>query len=364
MGEELMNNVQEDATEEGVLGKVLGAIKRNIVLIILIVALCVCGGVIFAFAKKPTYTATNELQFTATSTATENPSITNNYDLMKLNFKSVIDFCRSEVVADRAEFYYGKFLTEKEAHPKLSVFEYVKATGIYEKVAEKKATDPAYDYETYFKDKVVSSNGYKELYGEDQSHFNDYVDYLLAQDYDVSYGEFRYFMAAKKNTPALTLTEYMGYFATFDGTYYNAGAITGRKYIRSNLVSTSVKNESDAFYFTVSYKDGSSQGARDKLAIIDLAINQESNGGLTEGAHTEEYFNGIKISIIPSTDPSIASDTSKKVIVLVAALLGVVVAAIVVYLRQILDYTVKERSELEEITGRPVLAFIADREEA
>ncbi|MBO4594767.1 MAG: hypothetical protein J5697_03605, partial [Clostridia bacterium] len=113
-----------------------------------------------------------------------------------------------------------------------------------------------------------------------------------------------------------------------------------------------------------SYKDGSSQGARDKLAIIDFAINQEINSGFTDGAHTEEYFNGIKISINPSADPSIASDTSKRVIVLVAALLGVVVAAIVVYLRQVFDYTVKERGELESITGSPVLACIADREEA
>lgn len=359
MDEELKDKTGENQAEPSLLSKILGAIKLNILLIILIVAICVLGGAIVTRVKKPTYTATNVLTFTATSTATENPSITGNIDFMSLNFKSVIDFCGSDVVADRAEYYYVNFLSEKEANANLSVFEYVKAMGIYENVGAKLADDSSYDYETYFKDKVVSSNGYKAAYGDDQSHFEEYVDYLLGQNYNVSYGEFRYFMAAKKKNNALTITGYMSQFNTLNGVYYNPDSVaTGRKHIQSSLVSTSVGEGAYLNFFTISYKDGNSQGARDKLAILDFAIGVEINSGFSDG---EEYFNGIKIAINPSTDPSIASDTSNRRIIIISALIGIAAATIVVYLKQILDDTLKQKDDLERITGKPVVAYIADR---
>ena len=67
-------------------------------------------------------------------------------------------------------------------------------------------------------------------------------------------------------------------------------------------------------------------------------------------------------SLIPSEDPTIASDTSKRRIVLIAALVGVVVAGVAVYIKHLFDTTVKDKNELEKLTGTTVLAYIADRE--
>ena len=154
----------------------------------------------------------------------------------------------------------------------------------------------------------------------------------------------------------------MARFTTLDGTYYNASAMTsGRKYINANLVSTSVTEGNFINYFTISYKDGNSQAAKDKLSIIDFAIDKEINSVSSKG---EEYFNGIKISINPSTDPSIASNTSNRRIIIIATLIGVAVAAIVLFLKQILDDTMKDKEELEKIIGKPVIAYIAYKEEA
>jgi len=366
MDEELTTlNENEKETEPSALSRILLVVKRNILLILLIVAIGIGAGVLIAYLKKPVYTATNEVTFTAASTTSDNQSITSNIDFMTLNFKSVVDFCRSDVVADRADFYYANLLKERETKPSLSVNEYLTALEIYENTYKKQIEDGAYTYEDYFNDKVTSSKGYVELCGEDKTHVDEYVNSLLSKDLNVSYGVFRYYFARKKANASLTLANYMAYYSTFDGTHYTPSATATRTYIDSrNITSYSSgatgANAAYINFFTITYKDYGLQSAREKLSVIDFAVEEEINAGF--GSNSEEYFNGISIAIKPSEDPSIASDTSKRRIVLIAALVGVVVAGVAVYIKHLFDTTVKDKSELEKLTGTTVIAYIADRE--
>ena len=366
MDEELTTvNENEKETEPSALSRILLVVKRNILLILIIVAIGIGAGVLIAYLKKPVYTATNVVTFTAASTSSEKQSITSNIDFMTLNFKSVVDFCRSDVVADRADFYYANLLKERETKPSLSVNEYLKALEIYEDTYKKQAEYGAYTYSDYYNDKVTSSKGYVELYGEDKTHADEYVDLMLSKDLNVSYGVFRYFFARKKANASLTLENYMAYYRTFDGTHYTPSATLRRQYVNTENITSfsSMATGATAAYinfFTITYKDYGSQTAREKLSVIDFAAEEEINAGF--GAGSEEYFNGIRIAIKPSEDPTIASDTSKRRIVLIAALVGVVVAGVAVYIKHLFDTTVKDKNELEKLTGTTVLAYIADRE--
>ena len=71
MDEELTTvNENEKETEPSALSRILLVVKRNILLILIIVAIGIGAGVLIAYLKKPVYTATNVVTFTAASTST------------------------------------------------------------------------------------------------------------------------------------------------------------------------------------------------------------------------------------------------------------------------------------------------------
>ncbi len=60
---------------------------------------------------------------------------------------------------------------------------------------------------------------------------------------------------------------------------------------------------------------------------------------------------------------SVSVDISTRNIILISVLLGVVLAALVVFVKYALDNTVKDRETLENITGSAVIAYIEDVKE-
>ena len=61
-----------------------------------------------------------------------------------------------------------------------------------------------------------------------------------------------------------------------------------------------------------------------------------------------------------STGVYVSSDMSSRKILIIAALIGFVVACIVVYIKYISDNTVKSKEQLEKMVGANVIAFIDD----
>lgn len=83
------------------------AIKRNIFLVLAVILLITGGGVVVAYTKTPTYTATQSAVYKAEGEGTgskENSEYTSAY------FLTFVDFCNQGCVVDRANFYYDYYI--------------------------------------------------------------------------------------------------------------------------------------------------------------------------------------------------------------------------------------------------------------
>ena len=93
------------------LAELYSAIRRYLVLIIAIVVASVAIGFVYVKTAKPDYTATEKVAYKAQN---ELQSTTqNNINAMNAFIGTVVDFCDEEVVVDRANFYYSRYLNLK-----------------------------------------------------------------------------------------------------------------------------------------------------------------------------------------------------------------------------------------------------------
>ncbi|MBQ4098372.1 MAG: hypothetical protein IJC72_03590 [Clostridia bacterium] len=140
-----------------------------------------------------------------------------------------------------------------------------------------------------------------------------------------------------------------------DGNYINKDSI--------KVVSEITEEDSAKFFFQISYTDPNMDEARDKVKILILAIDVETRSTVViDGVERSKYFAGVISEIIDLNTISIESDISKVKILLVAALLGVIVAAVIVYMKVAFDKSIRSKEELEEIIGVDLLSYIDKQE--
>lgn len=245
-------------------------IKRYIVPIICVAIASVAVGIAVAYIRKPSYTAKELVNYVAIidgdTTATKNNSAMTTY------LATVVDFCNTGVVVDRANYYYEKYLDEYVVAGK-SLGEFIEAV----------------------------KNG------------DDYKEKLAAGNTAVR-----------------------------------------ERYISAENVSSS-HNEAETvsvYSFTVSLKDESKAGAREKLRVLILAYDLELRG----------YFTGIKTYVEETVesefDVAVKSNVSKTGTILISAVVGVVLAVAAAYLLYVSDGTIRSKEELEKITGTKLLGFL------
>ena len=91
-------------------------LRRYIVVIICVVAASAAVGTAAAYLRKPSYTASELVNYVAIiegdTTATKNNSAMTTY------LATVVDFCDTGIVVDRANYYYEKYLDEYAAQGK------------------------------------------------------------------------------------------------------------------------------------------------------------------------------------------------------------------------------------------------------
>ena len=142
---------------------------------------------------------------------------------------------------------------------------------------------------------------------------------------------------------------------------YDATKKIEKKYITSDKVSVSASlptSSSISYIFTIKYTDPNKNAARDKVLILFEAVKEEVN--IKSGVNNK-YF-GVDIILADLGTESISSDWSKSNIVILSFAVGVIVALLSVYIINIADNTVKEKEEIERLTGTDLLAFIDDQE--
>ncbi len=126
--------------------------------------------------------------------------------------------------------------------------------------------------------------------------------------------------------------------------YDRVDTLSADKFIYSSSIITLTKqNEQDTnWIFQIGYTDKLSQDAVEKVYILALAYEHEIEGG--------EYFK-INVSIENLGFDGISLDMSKRTIVIIALALGIILSIIIVYLKNLLDNTIKDKEELERITN-------------
>ncbi len=132
-------------------------------------------------------------------------------------------------------------------------------------------------------------------------------------------------------------------------------------YIKKNKISvaTSTADNYTRFFFSIRYTDPNEDAAEEKAQILALAFKNELQARDDSGQYI--YFNKLEIDVEGKGVEAVSSNVSKGKIVFTALLIGVVVAAVIVYVKTLLDNTVKSKQELEEITETKLLSMLGEQ---
>ncbi len=269
-----MENSENVKQQSNLVKEIFYRIKENIALILIIVILSGCAGVVYHKLQKPVYKASEMVNYMAyyeDDGDTEN--VKGAIDLMSVYVDTMVDFCASGVVLDRAEYYYVEYLNSGN------------------------------EIDTFIND---VKNG----------KYNDYDPALVEQ----------------------------------------------RKHFNVDTVSSSLLTHDDSaleesYIFTLSVTSGDPVVAREKLRVFALAADQESR----------DFFNGVKsyvFELVKDTEGvKVTTESSMVKDVSMAVVLGFILAALIVYIKSLLDSTMKDKEELEYLTGVDLLAYIEKQED-
>ncbi len=268
-----MGNSTTQKTKNSIFGEILFRLKENLILIVLIVILAIGAGAIYYKLQKPVYTGSEMLNYMAYyENAKDNDNASSSMNLMSVYIDTMVDFCTTGVVLDRAEYYYTEY---------------------------------------------------------------------LKSDMDIED-----FITQVKN-----------------GTYnqaYNPSNITKRVYFNSSSVSSSLLNHGndliESYILVITASGESEEMAKELTRFFAVAIDQECR----------DFFQGVKTytyELVKNTEGvSVTSGKSLIKTLAIFTLLGVVLALAIVYLKVLLDNTVKDKEEIEMLTGVSMLAYIEKQE--
>ena len=272
-------NEENSQLQKGItFNEILFLLRANLLLIVLIVIFSVVAGAVYAKVRKPYYTATETVSYSADTGITGDTRIMKNYNAMDAYIDTAVDFCCTGVVFECANSYYAYYLNYGNKNP-------------------------------------------------DGLKIDAFIEELRSNP---------------EEYPSLTEDELknLDYFS--------------KSNVSSKTLSTGSANTTDMISFTISVKGLDKNAVREKARILAVAANYEIT----------DYFGGVTSKIIELTERAdgipVSADMSTKKVILIAVLIGVVLAVAVVLIKYLLDNTVKDRETLERITGSNVIAYIED----
>ena len=103
------------------LRNLLFVIKNNLIMIIFIIVFSTGCGYGFSYFVKPVYTASESVVYMAGEDEGGKGSTATYVNVMSAYFDTVVDFCKTGVVVDRANFYYVNYLNSQTVEPDLDI---------------------------------------------------------------------------------------------------------------------------------------------------------------------------------------------------------------------------------------------------
>jgi capsular polysaccharide biosynthesis protein len=114
-------------SNDHILSDIWFAIKRHIIVILVIIIISTIGGYVYSQVKKPLYTTSQQVVCTARDEAdTDKTNIIANFNIMNAYIGTVVDFSDEGVVIDRANFYYVRYAEEIAKDPTITVDDFIK----------------------------------------------------------------------------------------------------------------------------------------------------------------------------------------------------------------------------------------------
>jgi capsular polysaccharide biosynthesis protein len=149
---------------------------------------------------------------------------------------------------------------------------------------------------------------------------------------------------------------------------YDSSVVSEKNILAPNISVKSEVAEKDSskFFFYVSYKDKDAKAAVEKVKILVLAFDLETREKIVIDNEEEgKYFAGIISEIVDldTVGGAAVSSMKKSSVMVLSGVAGILVALLVVYVITVQDKTVKDKDQLEELTGASVLSNIVKQEE-
>lgn len=296
-----MENKQREESGIGI-KDLLYILKKKIILLLVIVVAVTAVGVVYGKMQKPKYTATQLVVLRAEDETVDPTNTTDNISAMIAYVDTVVAFCKSGVVIDRANYHYNEYL---------------------------KRTTSQDGKEPQFVDDADGKAIDKYIKWSDM-HREEYYDWK-EQFIDKQTGEDKY-----------------------------TGVELGVKYYSAGNVATEqgekTINGTSQFNFTVSYTDDFRQDAIDKVKILVHALRLESVE--LDSNFQRKYFYGVEVEIQDKELKGVSSSVSFSKTVIMFLAIGVVLGLVAVYLSHFLDNTIKTKEELERVSGVGVMSVI------
>ena len=130
-----------------------------------------------------------------------------------------------------------------------------------------------------------------------------------------------------------------------------------------SVYRTGEENSSD-FTIFVNYVDTVPIEATFKAKILITAIELEANTLKTPGGTFSKYFGNATMYLNDLSDQGLAyGSLNKNRVIMIWAIVGFILSLGVIFVINICDRTIRNRDELERITGASVFAYITYREE-
>ena len=111
-----MSKISEERNQEFSLRDVLNVLRKNILMIVSIILVCVIFGGVYSKIRKPYYIATEHINYRAQllySSSSSTDDTVSNINIMDSLIGTVKDFCKQDVVLLRANYYYKNYANWK-----------------------------------------------------------------------------------------------------------------------------------------------------------------------------------------------------------------------------------------------------------
>ncbi len=146
---------------------------------------------------------------------------------------------------------------------------------------------------------------------------------------------------------------------------YSRKNLTDETSLTAGAISTKTEKTDNAtnWIYTVSYTDSNQLDAYEKAHILVLAYKHELywDSDLQNTFPTdkiEQYFTNLDVNIDSLGFDGVVSNVSKLKIMIIAFIIGLVLALAVIYVKSKFDNTIKDKEVLERITGVQVVGSI------